>query len=380
MGSPRSVLMPLLLLVSLASGAPAQQGASIFGVVRDSAGRPVMDAEVGVLGAATRARTDLAGQYRIASLAPGRAAVVARRLGFRSESRQLRLAEGDQRRVDFVLVAVAQQLEAQAVVAKGEAYESRLAGFNERRQKRVGHFVTRERIDRANSATFVDVLREVPGLRVGGHAMVGRFVRIRSSTCPPLVFIDGFPASAGEFDLDMIDVQSVEGVEVYSGLGSTPPEFTGPRELQRCGVIAIWSRPMRSRVTAPRAEAVPSPRGPVVVVAGATEPYTRDEVDQPALPEAGTLAPVYPESLFLARTAGRVVMEFVVDTTGQVEPGTIEVLEASDTRFGDAVRSALARALFRPAIRGGHRVRQYVQLPFAFTLEGAVPASRSPTP
>lgn len=249
-----AVLLGLLFVVQPARLARAQDaGASLSGAVHDSGGRPLRDVEIGVLGSGARVRTNAAGEYRILNLLEGRATVSARRLGFLTVTRALRLGAGDNPGVDFVLAGTAQALEGAVVTAPLTAEDRRLAGFRQRSTQQVGHFVTRERIDRANSATLVDVLREIPGVRVGGQTTSGRLVRIRSSTCPPLVFVDGFPATAGEFDLDMVDLKAVEGIEVYAGLGSLPAEFTGPRDLDRCGVIAIWSRAAsgRPRLSAP---------------------------------------------------------------------------------------------------------------------------------
>lgn len=368
-----------LLLLAPVAGAQKDAGASVSGSVRDSAGRPIADAEVGVLGS-VRVRTDAAGEYRIANLVAGRAMVTARRIGFVAETRPLRLVEGEGRQLDFVLAASVQSLDPASVVAKREPYDARLAGFHERSKQQIGHFVTRERIDRANSATLVDVLREIPGMRISGLGLGTRLVRIRSSTCPPLIFVDGFPASAGEFDLDMIDVKTVEGIEVYSGLGSLPAEFSGPRDLDRCGVIAIWSRPARSRRgEVALAAARPQAGGPVAAaVAAAAEPYTLDQVEVGARPDSGTAGPVYPDSLYRAGTTGRVVIEFVVDTEGRVEPASLDVLEATHPGFVDAVRVALLAAHFQAARVGGHAVRQYVQLPFVFGAERAKGLGRPP--
>lgn len=355
-------------LVLVAAAAHAQQaGTSVSGTVRDSAGQPIANADVGVLGA-VRARTDAGGVYHIVNLLPGRAMLTVRRIGFVAQTRPLRVEEGESRQVDFVLVASVQTLDGERVVAKHEVFDSRLAGFDERRKRQVGHFVTRERIDRANSATLVDVLREIPGLRIGGLGLGVRPVRIRGATCPPLVFIDGFPASAGEFDLDMIDVHTVEGIEVYSGLGSLPPEFSGPRDLDRCGVIAIWSRPTRSRrrqaaaADEARAALAAAQQAPAEVA----EAYTADQVDRAARPDSGAEGPAYPDSLYRAGVTGRVVIEFVVDTAGRVEPASLDVLEATHPAFIEAVRAALMVAHFQAARLGGHAVRQYVQLPFVF--------------
>jgi TonB family protein len=166
-------------------------------------------------------------------------------------------------------------------------------------------------------------------------------------------------------------VKTVEGIEVYAGLGSLPAEFSGPRDLDRCGVIAIWSRPSRS--TARRRE-VPAPAPRVVATEAVGEPFGSDQVDQPARPDSGALTPSYPDSLFRAGVTGRVIAEFVVDTAGRVEAGSVDLYDQSDARFADAVRATLARAHFQPAMRGGRPVRQSMQVPFVFTLAPALTA------
>ena len=69
-------------------------------------------------------------------------------------------------------------------------------------------------------------------------------------------------------------------------------------------------------------------------------------------------APRYPPALQHAGLEGRVVLEFIIDTTGHVEPGSLRVLERSRPGFdGSAVETILA-SLFRPAQVRGRPVRQ----------------------
>jgi hypothetical protein len=223
------------------------QGAAITGIVHDSLGARLADVELRVEGSIARARSDDSGGFHLVGLASGPAVLIARRLGFRGFSRPLRLRPGETLHLDIELGSMSEELAGIRVTASPEVFDSRLAGFWARSRLNIGHFVTRERIDRANSTTLSDMLREMPGVRIGPSRNQGKSIRLRGASCPPLVFVDGFPASAGEFDIDMIDLKSVEGIEVYSGNASVPPEFLGPRDLDRCGVIAIWSRPARPR-------------------------------------------------------------------------------------------------------------------------------------
>lgn len=78
--------------------------------------------------------------------------------------------------------------------------------------------------------------------------------------------------------------------------------------------------------------------------------------------------PRYPEALRSAGITGRVIAQFVVDTLGRAEPGSVEFLEATRAEFADAVRAVLPRMRFSPGEVGGRAVRTRVQIPFEFTL------------
>jgi TonB family protein len=320
------------------------------------------------VGGGFRVSTDDSGRYRIAGIVAGPATLTARRIGYRPTSQRIRLSAGDVHTVDFRLGMTTATLAEVRVTEAREVWESRLAGFAARSKQQVGHFVTRERIERANSSTLSDLLREIPGVKIGPVRNEGRAIRLRGATCPPLVFVDGFPASAGEFDLDIIDLKSVEGIEVYGGMASIPAELTGPRELDRCGVIAIWSRPARPRSRV----AGSAPAAPGAAESG-EDYFTPDQVEERAALDSGSLEPQYPDSLYRAKVAGEVVVEFVVDTLGLADPATVEILSSTDDLFSRAVRDGLAGATFSPARRRGRRVRQLMQLPVSFILGGTRP-------
>lgn len=79
--------------------------------------------------------------------------------------------------------------------------------------------------------------------------------------------------------------------------------------------------------------------------------------------------PRYPATLRSAGIEGRVVAEFVVDTLGRAELGTLRFPELANPLFGDAVREALARYRFLPGEVAGRKVRTRVAVPFDFRLE-----------
>ena len=80
----------------------------------------------------------------------------------------------------------------------------------------------------------------------------------------------------------------------------------------------------------------------------------------------GTCAPKYPADLRAARTTGKVVAHFVVDSAGMPEPATFKVLQSSHGAFAAAVQEALPCMRFTPASIRGRRVRQVEQQPFVF--------------
>lgn len=366
------------LLVS--SGTPAIAGGQSFGdlhgVVHDSLGGGIVGAQVSLDGSATRISTGSDGEFRFPALPTGEVTVHVRRLGYRPGSARARIAAGGSTRLELNLSPLAARMPVVEVRGRGQAYDSRLAGFNARRQKKVGHFVTRERLDAMSSARFVDVLREIPGVRMRVLRGGVTTVTIRGSRCSPLVFIDGFPATAGVMDLDMIDLASVEGIEVYSGVATVPAEFSSVRGLESCGVVAIWSRPFRNR----QRRQAPVDLADLERLIAEKKVYTAEQVDLPAVLSADPATPTYPDSLWNAGVAGSAVAEFIVDADGYVETGTVRIVSATHPHFASAVRSSLEGATFQAAQLKGRGVRQMVQLPFRFERgdnpSGPVPAVR----
>lgn len=87
------------------------------------------------------------------------------------------------------------------------------------------------------------------------------------------------------------------------------------------------------------------------------EATTHDERFQQAI-VVSQPAPQYPKPLEALGVEGRVAVEFVIDTTGRVQPASIRILESTHTAFEAAARAAVAGAIFRPARLSAHPVRQ----------------------
>jgi TonB family protein len=358
-----AALSPLRALA--AQNAPAS--GTIVATVQDSSGAGIANAELIVDGTATRGVTDEHGELRLTSVPLGPARLTVRRLGFRPITVRVTVGSGAPATTTVRLVQIAQALDPILVRGSAHAYRLRMGGFYDRRSRGFGHFITRADLERVHPLQLTDMFRRVPGVRIVSTNTIQNAVRMRGEMCPPLVWIDGAPAAAAEFDLDAITPESVEGIEVYNGLSAVPIQFMPPFDVKACGVVVVWSRQGEPREKKPKKGVTPTQLAELVA---SLKVYTADEVDVPARPDTADPAePLYPESLFLNGTNGKVTAEFVVDTTGRVSMETFNAISSTDPAFTTAVRRALADASYVPAMLQGHRVKQVVHQPFTFVID-----------
>lgn len=78
--------------------------------------------------------------------------------------------------------------------------------------------------------------------------------------------------------------------------------------------------------------------------------------------------PRYPESLRSAGVDGRVLVQFVVDTTGRIDMNSVKVLSSTHDLFSRAVRDALGQFRFRPAESHGKKTAALAEMPFEFQI------------
>ena len=359
----------LLTFMAVCCALPAGAQGTLTGHVRESTGVGIAGAEVRIVGGSLRAITDAEGAFRIGRVPPAAASLTVRRIGFLPATRELVVSDGATADVTIVLEMLPAQLPL-VTVTEREAGLDPLRGFRDRMKKRSGHFYTREKIESLQPTRFTDIIRGVPGVRIGPVRGTGirNGVRLRGSSCWPIVFIDGFAAAAAEFDLDTVDPASVDAVEVYMDAASAPTELMGPRGGDRCGVIAIWSRTFRRESRPSTAE---TDRAELQRLLESGAVFSATDVDSAARILPGTLAPTYPDSLWQSASEGYARVEFVVDADGALEWEYFSVVSASKPAFGAAVKTALENATFAPAIKRGKRVRQLMQVPVRFERPAA---------
>ena len=90
--------------------------------------------------------------------------------------------------------------------------------------------------------------------------------------------------------------------------------------------------------------------------------------------------PSYPSGPLMGSATGRVILQFVVDTTGRADMATLRDMWPSDKprlegKLGDfydafvrSARASIAKSTYEPARIGGCKVRQVVQQPFSYAF------------
>lgn len=96
--------------------------------------------------------------------------------------------------------------------------------------------------------------------------------------------------------------------------------------------------------------------------------HTSETVEWAARPLRDNPAPVYPAALRSAQIEGVVDAQFIVDTLGRAEPASIVIRRTTHQLFADAVRQALLRSRYEPAVADNRKVRQLVEQRFTFSL------------
>jgi hypothetical protein len=226
---------------------PGQQQAAtavVAGIVTAAqTGEPLMGIQVVIRGSRQWAITNQDGAFRLAGLTPGELVLEFRHPNRAPIVHNLTLEAGHTMelavRVDTRTVALPE------VVIEGREREpaAKMHEFNARKAAgHGGYFVTRKDIEERQPRVMSDMLRRVPGLRVDcdfGSCRVTSFSETRRimGACPIQYFLDGIPYLG---DLDEMTPDQIEGIEVYRGSSSIPPQFNTGTSM--CGVIAIWSR------------------------------------------------------------------------------------------------------------------------------------------
>lgn len=218
---------------------PSDSAAVLHGRVSVAeTGEPLVNAAVHVPGRDRHAVVDSAGEFRIRGLEPGNVSVRAEYLGASTGEKTVELEPGESERVDFRAREAAVELTELQVEVKRRR-SGKMAGFERRRERGLGEFITREDIERMNPVRTTHLIRhEAAGARIRRSEDGEYRVLLRSGLgrCPPSVFLDGVLVQG--FSVNDVDPSDLEAVELYDGT-EAPAEYRGTRG---CGAVLLWTR------------------------------------------------------------------------------------------------------------------------------------------
>jgi hypothetical protein len=224
----------LLLTLTLVNAGllQAQTGGVVAGVVTDSTGNPIVQADVVLRPTRQRTRTDSTGAFSIGGVANGSYSVSARKIGYTPDLYDVKISSGGTVRVKLILAL--NPLDTVRVTATRECPLYSLSGFFCRRRSAGGMFLDYPDIDDRGALYTADLFRDIPGFRVslastGRGGVMPYPERMKIGAC--LVYIvDGHAAETWRAVPQY--TRELTAMEIYS-----PPD-TIPAELKR---ITIWN-------------------------------------------------------------------------------------------------------------------------------------------
>jgi hypothetical protein len=237
----------VLLSLTLATIAGAQQGATITGTVRDSALRPVANADVVALPGVHRARSDSAGKFTLTGMDGGSYTVRARKLGFAPTETTVDISGNGRLNVVLTLDQRMPLLDTVIVRADGSCPDRTLDAFACHKKFGKGLYLDYTDIDEKEPLYSADIFRDIQGFRVDVRSTRSGPVRVAvPSNFHCLVsLVDGRPSSpANPIPSSPIDVIALE---VYQQPDNVPKEYeryiwpnTGTA-TGRCMLVVYWT-------------------------------------------------------------------------------------------------------------------------------------------
>jgi carboxypeptidase family protein/TonB-dependent receptor-like protein len=231
------------LLTLSVNGALGQSG-TLRGIVSDSSGYGLPNAEIRIQHLSRVAHTDSLGRFTIPRISSRIFELSVRRLGYEMKFLQVAMvgAAGDS--VNIVLSREPVILHPVQVDAPGVRHPM-MEQFEERRERGIGTFLTAADFKAQNSTYPSDTFRRLPGMklvRAGGGFGV-RFVTSigmrRAGDCAPMIWVDGQRAQG--LEIDDLSSTDIQGVEIYRGTSTTPGQYATSGATQ-CGTILVWTR------------------------------------------------------------------------------------------------------------------------------------------
>jgi TonB-linked SusC/RagA family outer membrane protein len=216
----------------VASPLRAQQTATVQGTITDVAsGAPITDARVTIVGTVLQSTTNVLGNYRITGIAAGNVSVQVRRIGYKTLTAAVTLAEGQEFTGNYALNASVVQLE--EIVVTGTAGDQRAR--SQAAQVAVLDVAGLRQVQPSPSVA-TDLQSRIPGVSVtaaSGSSGASTQIRVRGASSislsnEPLLYVDGVRVTAQgapqfftggqSYDrLNDIEPDDIESIELVKG-------------------------------------------------------------------------------------------------------------------------------------------------------------------
>jgi len=245
----------------------AAPAAEFSGVVVDSAGQAVADAEVAIPSLQKSLLTSGAGAFRLREIVPGTYTVRARKIGYGPLEATLTFGSNERlvKRIVLTRVATLEEVRVTATVTAPWMRE-----FEDNRRLGLGHFLTREDLAKKEGQSFVSIIRELPGtdVKVGksnhswlmsGRGPKGSKLLLDGADtalgarpgCYAQIYLDDLALFTGRESADgrlqpLADLtllpspDRIEAIEYYAGPAETPAKYLNLNS--QCGVLVVHTR------------------------------------------------------------------------------------------------------------------------------------------
>lgn len=240
--------LALTALTAASAVAQPTRGATIAGVVVDSAMQPIAGVDVVARPGNHRAQTDSAGRFLITGMDDGSYVVAARKVGFAPDRWDVKLSDNGRVDLRFILGRRV-QLDTVVVTARADCDAYSIAGFMCRRRSGGGVFLDYPEIDESGVLETADLFRGVAGFRVEiqpSSAGPMRVARLSAGSGCISALVDGRPASPA--NIVPRYAADLTAIEVYLKADSVPEVYqrhTWPRagasRTGRCALVVYWT-------------------------------------------------------------------------------------------------------------------------------------------
>jgi hypothetical protein len=240
--------------------------ASLSGlVVVDSTKQPIPGTEVSIAGISKTVMTNASGAFKLDRIPPGEYTISARHIGYTPLEAKLVFAPGEIAERQLVL---AKAVTLDSVVVNATATDLRLRDFEDNKKLGLGHFLTRDQLEKQSGITMGALMSQFTGVKIINsqysqyltasrwksrcspldHACLDRehlyWMGKPAVACYALVYLDNALMNRSRptepFDLRTVYQSQMQSIEYYEGSATTPSKYNTPGS--ECGVLVIHTR------------------------------------------------------------------------------------------------------------------------------------------